>query len=148
MKWLIPPVLVLLCLALMTALDKWAPITPIFANKATTLLGLALIFLGVSITLIIVYTFIKVETNLHVFKDPDKLVTTGLFALTRNPIYLGFVMILIGAAILFNSYSTLIGPLIFFLVANFWYIPYEEQAAFNQFGQAYTDYRKKVRRWI
>lgn len=148
MKWLLPPVLVATLLIAMAILNNIIPTSPIFANKSTTLIGLPLILVGASFVIIIAYTFKKIETNINTFNKPDKLVTSGLFKRTRNPIYLGFLLILIGATLLFNSYITIFGPLIFFLAANFWYIPFEEKAAAEQFGDDYFIYKNKVRRWI
>ncbi|GJL99145.1 MAG: S-isoprenylcysteine methyltransferase-like protein [Methyloligella sp.] len=148
MKWLIPPVLVALCLLLMSALNYSFPIDEIFSANRTSHLGHPLIMLGLSFILITAYNFKKVQTNIHTFHNPNKLVTSGLFKISRNPIYLGFMLILIGATFLFNAISTFIGPAIFFLCANFWYIPYEEKAAEDAFGQDYLAYKNKVRRWI
>jgi protein-S-isoprenylcysteine O-methyltransferase Ste14 len=148
MKWLIPPVLVALCLLLMSALNYSFPIDEIFSANRTSHLGLPLIMLGLSFILFTAYNFKKVQTNIHTFHNPNKLVTSGLFKISRNPIYLGFMFILIGATFLFNAMSTFIGPVIFFLSANFWYIPYEEKAAEEAFGQDYLAYKNKVRRWI
>lgn len=148
MKWLIPPVLVTLCLLLMSALNYSFPIDEIFSANRVSLLGLPLIMLGLSFILITAYNFKKAQTNIHTFHNPDKLVTSGLFKISRNPIYLGFMLILIGATFLFNAMSTFIGPAIFFLSANFWYIPFEEKAAEDAFGQDYLTYKNKVRRWI
>lgn len=148
MKWLIPPVLVALCLLLMTTLSYTYPIEVIFQNKETSFIGVPLIITGLSFILITAYKFKKVETNIHTFHEPNKLVTSGLFQVSRNPIYLGFLLILIGAAITLNAISTFLGPIIFFLAANFWYIPFEEKAAMNQFGDEYHEYKNTVRRWI
>ncbi|GAA6210799.1 isoprenylcysteine carboxylmethyltransferase family protein [Hyphomicrobiales bacterium 4NK60-0047b] len=148
MRWLIPPVLVTLCLIIMVTLEYSIPIEAIFAAKSISLISLPLIIIGLSFILITAYNFKKIQTNIHTFNEPDKLVTSGLFKLSRNPIYLGFLLILIGAAILLNAISTLIGPVIFFLTANFWYIPFEEKAAEEQFGQDYLVFKNKVRRWL
>jgi protein-S-isoprenylcysteine O-methyltransferase Ste14 len=47
-----------------------------------------------------------------------------------------------------NALSALAPVALFFLVANFWYVPFEERAARAQFGDAYDAYRKRVRRWL
>lgn len=148
MKWLIPPILVAFCLLLISALSHSLPIDNIFSVKHAPLIGAPLIILGLSLILITAYNFKKAKTNIHTFHNPNKLVTSGLFKISRNPIYLGFMLILIGATFLFNAISTFIGPAIFFFCANFWYIPFEEKAAEDAFGQDYLAYKNKVRRWI
>ena len=92
--------------------------------------------------------FRKVKTQIHTFKKPKKLVTDGLFQYSRNPIYLGFTMALLGIAFLLGSLTALIPVLFFFLVANFWYIPFEEKNMQMVFGQSYSFYSRKVRRWL
>ncbi len=148
MKWLIPPVLVALCLLLMIALRNTFPIATILQNNSTIYIGSPFILIGLSFIFITAYNFKEVETNIHTFHKPNKLITSGLFQFSRNPIYLGFLLILLGAAINLNAISTFIGPIIFFLAANFWYIPFEEEAATSQFGNEYLEYKNKVRRWI
>ncbi|MCG8527956.1 MAG: isoprenylcysteine carboxylmethyltransferase family protein, partial [Opitutales bacterium] len=79
---------------------------------------------------------------------PDILVTEGPFKFTRNPIYLGFLLVLVGFAWCFGVISVWVGPLIFLLLANFWYIPFEEKRMLKKFGESYVEYRQKVRRWL
>ena len=148
MKWLLPPVLVALSLILMVVLFEQAPMGPIFENSFFSTLGLPLIAIGVVTVLSVAYKFKQVDTNINTFNQPEKLITDGLFKYSRNPIYLSFLILLIGAAFFINDLTSLIGPAIFFLAANFWYIPYEEKAAEEAFGQAYLDYKNKVRRWL
>jgi len=62
--------------------------------------------------------------------------------------YLGMLVLLIGAAVCLNSLLVFIGPLVFFLAATLWYIPFEEQAARAEFGEAYVTYCSDVRRWL
>jgi protein-S-isoprenylcysteine O-methyltransferase Ste14 len=93
-------------------------------------------------------SFSKVDTEIHTFKKPRQLVTNGLFKYSRNPIYLSFVVILIGLNILLGSITPWGVVLIFVLVTNYWYIPVEEKNMQEEFGQEYADYKRKVRRWI
>ena len=74
--------------------------------------------------------------------------TSGLFAYSRNPIYLGFTIALIGVAIVLGNLFALDGLLAFIFATNFWYIPFEEVAMENQFREDYLAYKKKVRRWL
>jgi len=92
--------------------------------------------------------FRKMKTQIHTFKKPKKLITNGLFQYTRNPIYLGFSLFLLGIAILLGSVSSFIPVIGFFLVANFWYIPFEEKNMKMVFGQSYLFYCRGVRRWL
>lgn len=76
------------------------------------------------------------------------LVTGGVFALTRNPMYLGMSFICLAAALWFGRWPMLAAPLAFFAVANWVFIPFEEAKMRRQFGEAFDAYTKRVRRWI
>jgi protein-S-isoprenylcysteine O-methyltransferase Ste14 len=147
MKRLLPPLLVLICLAAMGVLRVSAPGVMLiegpaaWAGAAPILAGLAFLVAGSG-------TFRRRGTNIKTFNEPDVLVTDGLFRWTRNPMYLGFVLLLLGAAILLGS-ATAFGPvLLFWLVANSWYIPFEERALRLKFGDDYADYARATPRWI
>ena len=94
------------------------------------------------------FRFIRIGTNLNTFVKPDILVTTGPFSVTRNPMYLGFLLVLIGNSVLWGSLTALAGPVIFFVVARQVYIPFEENRCREEFGEAYILYQKQVRRWF
>ena len=81
--------------------------------------------------------------------DPTKkLVRSGLYYFSRNPMYLGVILILIGEAIFFQS-ANLWGYLLFvFVLFNLFVIHIEEPRLKNDFGEEYILYCQKVRRWI
>jgi protein-S-isoprenylcysteine O-methyltransferase Ste14 len=76
------------------------------------------------------------------------LLATGLFSLSRNPIYLGMLLVMLGLATGLADGLAFIPSLIFFIWINNWQIPAEEFHLQRHFGVAYTDYCKKVRRWL
>ncbi|MBX3445615.1 MAG: isoprenylcysteine carboxylmethyltransferase family protein [Parvibaculaceae bacterium] len=145
---LLPPRLFLIALALMTAVHLFAEPEPKWGSPAQTIAGIliALFFLG--ITIAGSRQFARAKTNINTFMKPDKLVTTGLFRYTRNPMYLGFAGALVGAAIALNCLTGLIVALAFIVVADRWYIRFEERAMSENFGEAYAAYRTQTRRWI
>jgi protein-S-isoprenylcysteine O-methyltransferase Ste14 len=112
------------------------------------LVGIPVLVGGGAILVMASGRFRRLQTNINTFRDPDILVTDGLFAVSRNPMYLGFVLTLLGVAMLSSAASSLGVVAIFFLVTHFWYIPFEERAAEARFGEAYLAYKRKVRRWI
>lgn len=147
MKRLLPPLLALICLVVMGGLRICAPGVMLieapaaWAGAGPILAGLVLLAAGSG-------TFRRRGTNIKTFNEPDVLVTDGLFRWTRNPMYLGFVLLLLGAAILLGS-ATAFGPvLLFWLVTNSWYIPFEERALRRKFGEDYAAYAKVTPRWI
>ena len=81
--------------------------------------------------------------------DPTKkLVITGLYKLSRNPMYVGVLMILIGEGIFFQSYQLLIYLLLVFSAFNIFILLIEEPRLRKDFGEEYNSYCQEVRRWI
>lgn len=81
--------------------------------------------------------------------DPTKrLVIRGLYQYSRNPMYVGVMMILIGEAMLTSSFSMWIYLSIVFVGFNLFIMLHEEPRLDKDFGQEYVHYRQKVRRWI
>jgi len=147
MKKLIPPVLFILCVLLIVGLKYLTPEQTLL-KPPVTYAGIILIITGLAITIQIRKLFDKVNTEIHTFKKPRQLVQNGLFKFSRNPIYLGFTISLIGVWLLTGNLVALSGVLIFFLISNLWYIPYEEKIMEKEFGKEYKIYKSKVRRWI
>jgi protein-S-isoprenylcysteine O-methyltransferase Ste14 len=77
-----------------------------------------------------------------------KLVTRGPFRYTRNPMYSGLVLMALGFAFYFGTLPFYAVPVLLFLLCNFSFIPFEEAKMQRQFGDQYTDYLRRVRRWV
>ena len=82
------------------------------------------------------------------FETPDKLVSNGTFRFSRNPIYLGMCLALLGISVLMGSLTAFLSPIIFWGIMNFTIIPSEEKILEKTFGNSFTAYKSKVRRWI
>ena len=147
MKWLHGKNLFLICAALMVLIRNLFVIKEL-VPKPWNYAGIVLILLGLLMAVHVVRLFKKKDTEINTFKTPRKLVTGGPFRFSRNPVYLGFAISLTGVWILLGTLLPVIGCLLFVLVCNFWQIPHEERALKRQFGQAYKNYRSKVRRWL
>lgn len=113
-------------------------------------LSLLVSILAISVVLSAAYAFKKAQTTFDP-RTPEKstsLVVSGIFYFSRNPMYLGFLLFLLSAAIYSgNLFNFLFLPL-FVLLANRWYIKPEEIVLKDLFGQEYLNYINKVRRWI
>jgi protein-S-isoprenylcysteine O-methyltransferase Ste14 len=77
-----------------------------------------------------------------------KVVTTGPFRFTRNPMYAGLVLISLGIAFYAGTLPFFAVPVLMFLLCNYVFIPFEEAKMKVQHGDLYTDYLRSVRRWI
>ena len=92
--------------------------------------------------------FRKAGTGFQLQTGGSSLVTTGPFRHSRNPMYLGMLLWLIGLAVLLGSLITFAFPLLFFALANFLIIPPEEKKLEQTFGERFLNYRQHVRRWL
>ena len=144
---ILPPVYLFMTLIVMLTLHAFAPIQRILPVSFHHF-GTLLIVLGAVIMVASAGLFRKVGTPVVPFEPSTVLVTTGFFKFTRNPMYLGMTMILIGAAIRLGTLSPFI-PIPFFV---WWihtqFIMREEVFLEGIFGRKYLDYKAKVRRWI
>ena len=113
-----------------------------------TYFGFLLIIAGVLINLWTDRLFKKVNTTVKPFKNPKVLLTSGPFCISRHPMYLGMTSILLGVAIVLGTIITFLFPIIFMILMEFLFIPFEEKNLDGIFGFEYSDYKKKVRRWI
>lgn len=146
MTRLLPPTLVLLLAVMMIGVTFVAP-WPGYALPVR-LVGAGVLVAGVMLSARHAALFERVGTNIMTFDDPGTLVRTGAFAWTRNPMYLGFVLALLGVAVVLGSLAALFGPLVFLAVADRWYIPFEERRMVAVFGDDYLRYQRSVRRWV
>ncbi len=78
----------------------------------------------------------------------SSLVVTGIFAITRNPMYLGLVFVLLGWFVYLSNFTSLIMVPLFVLYMNSFQILPEERALESKFGQEFVVYKAKVRRWL
>ncbi len=148
MKKILPPIL-FLAFVVLIGLSSLLPGFSAHINFPHTLLGLPLCIAGLALSSAGKKLFVKTDTNINTFQEPDVLVSHGVFKYSRNPMYLGFIIALLGISILFGAafYSMLIVA-IFIVICDRWYIAFEERAMQQQFGNNYIEYCRKVRRWL
>jgi protein-S-isoprenylcysteine O-methyltransferase Ste14 len=112
------------------------------------LLGLVVVGLGIYLAFLSVRLLISYNTTFEASGNPSSLVTRRPYSYSRNPIYLGFLLIALGTAAILSSLSAFIAPIIFFLVVNTIIIPFEENRLQKNFGVEYERYKESVRRWL
>jgi protein-S-isoprenylcysteine O-methyltransferase Ste14 len=81
-------------------------------------------------------------------EEASALVTAGIYGRTRNPIYLGMLIVLLAWGVFLMAWPTVAGPIFFVLYITWFQILPEERALVERFGQAYADYKAAVRRWL
>ena len=92
--------------------------------------------------------FARADTNIIPFSKSNSLVTEGVFAFSRNPMYSGMLLALAGVAVLLNSALAALVIIPFYLVIRYFFIRHEEKLMEATFGDEYMDYRNRVRRWV
>lgn len=144
-----PPIVLLLCIALgwwLSSIDAYST----FQFDLPRWVVWAIVGLGLCTALAGVIEFRRARTTVDPL-HPDKassLVTSGVFRFTRNPMYLGMVIVLIGALLHFQSYMAfLVVPLFVVYIKRFQIVP-EERAMQKVFGDAFTRYKQDVARWF
>jgi protein-S-isoprenylcysteine O-methyltransferase Ste14 len=111
-------------------------------------LGLIVIFAAVNIKLFAAREMVRVKTNLKIRKPANDIATSGLYSASRNPLYIGMILLNIGIGCVVNSLW------IFLLSAGLAFtlqkgvIEPEEAYLERKFGDKYLRYKAKVRRWI
>lgn len=118
-----------------------------FHQEVVSWMGVAFCFMGLSILLWSLVSFgrsfrIGIDTN-----RPDRLVTEGVFAFSRNPIYVAFATVLIGQFLIFANWILLV-----YIFGAVWLfrrqVLREEEFLHQYYGQDYTDYCHRVRRYL
>ena len=143
----VPPVILLAVILVQTGLHLRFPIANIVPDPWHWS-GAGLIAAGILIIGSKAIAFRKAATTIIPFEESSSLVVSGLYRYSRNPMYVGMVVILIGVAVLTGSVSPFVGPVLFVPILNARVIRHEEAMLEAQFGQAYRDYKSRVRRWI
>lgn len=112
------------------------------------LLAAAVAATGFSIMLRAWWLFRKVETPICPTATPLEMVAEDVFALTRNPMYLGMTAMLAALALLFGTIPFIGAAVVYWIVMDRVFCVYEERAMLQKFGASYEAYRRRVRRWL
>ena len=142
-----PPTWMLIAMIAMLILNFLFPVAWIIP-PLWNLLGLIFIASGVMMNLIADQAFHQSGTTVKPFQESSTLVTNGLFRISRNPMYLGFVLILIGIAVLLRSLSPYLIVFAFVLLIDRTYIRVEERMLAEKFGTSWEQYKSKTGRWL
>jgi protein-S-isoprenylcysteine O-methyltransferase Ste14 len=142
----VPPVITLLTITAMALLffsfPKWNIIP--FPYNFT---GLLVSFYGFTIMGRSRDSFRKNNISLE-FGESERLITKGIYKYSRNPMYLGMAILLLGFGICFMNLFALLLPFVFVFLVNSMHVPIEEKLLEDKFGDEYLAYKARVRRWI
>ena len=114
------------------------------------LISIIILLIGILILINPIFKFIKSKTTIDPikFKKVNKLIISGIYKYSRNPMYLGLLMIVISTSIFFLNIFSITTPLLFYCWINRFQIKREESFLTEKFGEEYISYKIKTRRWI
>jgi protein-S-isoprenylcysteine O-methyltransferase Ste14 len=144
---ILPPAYLLASIVVMVALRFLVPAARVIASP-WNLLGAVPLVIGVMINVAADRAFHGVGTTVKPFQESSALVTTGVYRVSRHPMYLGFILMLIGIAIFLGSLTPIAVVPVMGLLLDRRFIAVEERMLEEKFGDAWLDYKKSVRRWI
>jgi protein-S-isoprenylcysteine O-methyltransferase Ste14 len=110
--------------------------------------GYLLILVGIGLATGAAGRFMKEQTTLDPHGSVTEIVTSGPYRFSRNPIYLGFGCLLIGFPLIFRAYWGLILSPMLMVSLHQLVIKHEEAYLKKKFGDIYTSYKSRVRRWL
>jgi protein-S-isoprenylcysteine O-methyltransferase Ste14 len=144
-----PPLLFLAALLIGFVFDRLLPLPPVPGiDLAHLTIGGSLILIGLALAAAGIRNFSRAGTPVRTIKPTRALVTTGVHGWSRNPIYLGLFLIYGGIGVAARSPWILIFTLPLAITIRYGVVAREEAYLEQRFGDAYRDYRARVRRWL
>jgi protein-S-isoprenylcysteine O-methyltransferase Ste14 len=121
-----------------------------FVFPGREFLALILAIAGAMIILLGVASFRRAKTTINPMKPElsSSLVISGIYKLSRNPMYLGFLLVLAGWAVILSNALAFVFVAAFIFYMNRFQIEPEEKALAAKFNQEFGDYKSRVRRWL
>lgn len=147
LRRMLPPTYLYVALILIFLLHFVFPIAHVL-EIPWNLIGLIPLILGVALNLIADNDFKRYQTTVKPFQESTALITDGVYIYSRHPMYLGFVLILLGLSLLLGSVSPYTIVIVFTILMDVLFIRVEESMLEAKFQDAWTEYKSKVRRWV
>lgn len=144
---IVPPLWMLPCLALMALLHFLIPIAELLSYPLN-LIGFIPIAASLLITGNAAKTLAREKTAIGPFAEPSHLVTSGIYRYSRNPMYLGMSLIMLGCAFFFGSLSALIPVFVYMIILQILFILPEEKRLEQHFNDEFIDFCSRTRRWL
>lgn len=146
-KKTLPPTYILIAIVLMVALHLVVPAVQVIPGL-WKVLGIIPLTLGIAVNIIADNAFSRAGTTVKPFQESTALITTGVYRISRHPMYLGIVLIVLGIAVILGSLTPFVVPPVLAVLLDRNFITVEERMLEQTFGPVWLDYKKSVRRWI
>ena len=143
----IPPLWFFIAIAVQVSSHRFVPVGRDLAVPWNWT-GALFVVLGIAFAVAANRQFMRAGTPVRPFEPMTAIVTGGIFAYTRNPMYLGMTAVLAGIALLLGSLAPLVVVPLFVLFITFGFIRHEERVMEEAFGDEYVSYKRRVRRWL
>ena len=121
---------------------------PFVSSTIALVGGLLFLLSGIVLAASAARLFSKAKTGIVPFSESTKLVVSGAYRFTRNPMYLGMFFCLIGVTLLVNNVLGLLVLLLFFFIIRQKFVLKEEVQMQETFGDDYAQFKARIRRWI
>jgi protein-S-isoprenylcysteine O-methyltransferase Ste14 len=144
-----PPIIAILTATAMWFVKDFAPAFELALSARLIAAGVVLClagYFGIAGTI----AFRRAKTTVNPLKpeNSSSLVTSGVYRLTRNPMYVSFTLILVAWMVYLSSLASIAGPLLYALYITRFQIQPEERILQGIFGEAFTNYKQRTRRWL
>lgn len=144
-----PPLLYVATFLVAVFMQKLVPLNKDFLYATTSkIIGLVIILTGVFFTFPALRQFFKTKNALVTIKPANSLQTTGIYSISRNPMYISLLLFYTGLSFIIGNWWNLLLLPILFLIIQEYVIRREEKYLERRFGQQYFDYKLRVRRWL
>ena len=142
-----PPLILVAVIACGYGMDQIYTLT-VSQSVRLGIAGYLLIVIAFSIILIAAWSFYRFKTHIEPWKPTSKVISSGIFRYSRNPIYTGFIIATAGIGLVLNSWWIILSVLPLAALLYLLVIRLEESYLLRKFGDEYANYQKRVRRWL
>jgi protein-S-isoprenylcysteine O-methyltransferase Ste14 len=146
-RFIYPPIWLVIGLIVQFVLNEYLPGSR-FTSQAWQMVGSAVIVAGLVPIVIANRSFLRARTDAIPFRNVTALVTDGVYRFTRNPMYLGMALVLLGCATTLGAASAFLVPPVFMAIIELRFIRPEEALLRELFPEEFPAYCQRVRRWL
>ena len=142
-----PPRIAILLLMISLGLWYFSPPNTLLYMPYKLVAGVCII-LGFTGMITAWMQFKKSDTAVRPTAETSRIIMNGMYRYSRNPMYLGMFLILLGTSFIMGTLPSMVAPAVFFLIIDKFFIPYEEEKLLLSFGDSYNEYMMATRRWL